>query len=192
MANTSATGGYLSPGSTAPLDDEALDRFFNGVISGVTGITSSLVRPRWQPDPPNMPARNTNWIAQGVTERKDDGVAWQEFDESTQIFTICRNQELINLVSFYGPNASATEALLRDGLSLDQNREYMNSQGIALVRVGDPKNAAMQINEQWTKRIDVQITFRRLISRTYPVLSLLAGAVQIQTDTGLIETINIT
>lgn len=192
MANTSATGGYLQPSSTAPLDDQAIDRFFHDVIAGVTGIDPTLVRPRWQPDPGNMPAKGTDWIAQGVTDRKDDGVAWQEFDESTQIFTICRNQELINLVSFYGPNASATEALLRDGLSLDQNREYMNSQGIALVRVGDPKNASMLINEQWVKRIDVQITFRRLISREYPVLSLLAGAVQIETDTGLIETINIT
>jgi hypothetical protein len=68
----------------------------------------------------------------------------------------------------------------------------MNLQGIALVSVGDPRNASMLINEQWQKRIDVPITFRRLISRTYPVLSLLSGAVQIRTDTGLIETVNIT
>jgi hypothetical protein len=192
VANDSSTGGYLLPNSTPPLDDQALDRFFHDLFMGVTGLDARLIRPRWQPEPGNMPKPGVTWIAQGVTEYKDDGVAWQEFNRVTQIFTMCRNQVLTNLVSFYGATANATEALVRDGLSIDQNREYMNLQGIALIRVGDPRNASMLMNEQWQKRIDVPITFRRLISRTYPVLSLLSGAVQIRTDTGLIETVNIT
>lgn len=187
----SSTGGYLSPTGTPPLDDQALDRFFHDLFVGVTGLDPTLVRPRWQAEPGNMPARNTTWIAQGVTEMRDDGVAWQEFNRATQAYALCRNQVIVNRLSFYGPSAGATEALVRDGLGLDQNRESMNTQGIALVRVGDPRVMPLLTNEQWVRRIDVPITFRRLISRTYPVLSLQSGAVQIETDTGLIETINI-
>lgn len=187
MPNTSATGGYLAPTSAAPLDDQALDRFFHDLIVGVTGMDPILVRPRWQMDPPNMPGRAVNWIAQGVTERRDDDVASQIFD-GTQI-TISRNQELDNRVSCYGPNASATQALLRDGLSLDQNRETINAAGLVLVRVGPPRNASTLLNEQWVQRIDCVITFRRLLSRTYAVESLLSGAVTLNTDTGLTETI---
>lgn len=191
MANDSSTGGYLLPTGTAPLDDQALDRFFHDVFMSITGLAATLVRPRWEMEPGNMPPWGTNWIAQGVVELKEDGVAWQWFNPVTQAFMLCRNETLVNRVSFYGPGAGATQSLLRDGLSLDQNRTAMNAQGINLVRTGDPRNASMQINAQWQKRLDVDITFRRLISRNYPVLSLLSGEVELRTDTGLVEIINI-
>ncbi len=187
----SSTGGYLAPSGAPPLDDQALDRFFHDLFTGVTGLDPTLVRPRWQAEPGNMPPRAATWVAQGVTEMRDDGVPWQWFDETTQAFVLCRNQLIANRLSFYGPAAGATEALLRDGLGLDQNREAMNAQGIALVRVGNPRAMPLLLNEQWVRRIDVEITFRRLISRTYPVLSLQSGEVQLETDTGLVDTINI-
>lgn len=189
----SSTGGYLLPSGAAPLDDQALDRFFHDLFVGVTGLDPTLVRPRWQPEPGNMPPRAATWIAQGVVAPiREDGVPWQWFDETTQAFVLCRNQLITNRVSVYGPAAAATEALLRDGLGLDQNREAMNALGIALVRVGDPRPMPQLLNEQWVRRLDVEITFRRLISRTYPVLSLQSGQVQLETDTGLVETINVT
>ncbi len=192
MANDSSTGGYLVPSGTPPLDDQALDRFFHDVFMGITGMAANMIRPRWQQEPGNMPPPGTDWMAQGSVEREDEGVAWQYFAKGTQTFTLARNQSIMNLVSVYGPNASANEGLLRDGLSLDQNREAMNLQGIRLVRVGDPRNMSMLINEQWAKRIDVRIVFRRQIIRTYPVLSIQSGSVQIETDTGVVETVTIT
>ena len=192
MANNSSTGGYLAPSGTPPLDDQALDRFFHDVFMGVTSLPAALIRPRWQINPGNMPPSGTDWMAQGDVEREDEGVAWQYFAKGTQTFTLARNQTITNLVSIYGPNASTNEALLRDGLSLDQNREAMNLQGIGLVRVGDPRNMSMLINEQWSKRIDVRITFRRQIVRTYPILTIQSGSVQIETDTGIVETVTIT
>ena len=188
----SSTGGYLLPSGTPPLDDQALDHFFHDLFVGVTGLAPTLVRPRWQPEPGNMPPRTSTWLAQGVVEMREDGVPWQSFSPGTMIYTLNRNQIIVNRLSVYGPNAGSMEAMLRDGLGLDQNREYMNSQGIVLVRIGDPHTMPLLTNEQWVRRIDVPVTFRRLISRTYPVLSFLSGAVQIQTDTGLIETITIT
>jgi len=188
----SSTGGYLLPSGAAPLDDQALDRFFHDLFTGVTGLDPTLVRPRWQPEPGNMPPRTSNWLAQGVTSMTDDGVPWRWFDESTGAYLLCRNQRIVNRLSFYGPGAGALEALLRDGLGIDQNREVMNAQGIVLVRVGDPRVMPALLNEQWLRRIDVEVIFRRLISRTYPVLSLQSGQVQLETDTGLVETINVT
>ena len=192
MANNSSTGGYLAASGTPPLDDQALDRFFHDLIAGVLAFDPTLVRPRWLPSPGNMPAQGINWIAQGVTDRIDEGTVWQYFDQTTNTFQVVRNQELINLVSFYGVNASGNESNLRDGLALDQNREAINLQGISLVRVGDARNASTLLNEQWQKRIDVQIRFRRQIVRTYPVLNILTGAVEIITDTGLTEVVSIT
>jgi hypothetical protein len=176
MPNSSATGGYLLPIGTAPADDQELDRIFHDLFVGVTGIDPTLVRPRWAIEPANMPPLGSSWIAQGVTDRRDDAVASQLFDDAIGM-TVTRNQELDNLVSFYGVGAAALEALVRDGLSLDQNREAVNALGIALVKVGNPRNASMLINERWAKRIDVMITFRRSIVRDYPILSLTSANV---------------
>lgn len=180
MPHTSATGGFLLP-STNTLDDQALDHLFHDLIVGVTGLDPTLVRPRWQPEPGNMPAFNTPWIAQGITDRRDDVVASQTYIEGTGL-VVTRNQELDCLVSVYGSIAATIEANLRDGLSVDQNREYINSQGIVLVSVGNPRNATMLINERWQKRLDVVITFRRTISRIYAVESLVAAQIQLITD----------
>ena len=176
MPNTSATGGYLSPTSAALPDDQDLDRIFHDLFVGVTGIDPALVRPRsgGQLEPGNMPPLGSSWIAQGVTERRDDVVASQTFIDGVGM-VVTRNQELDVLMSVYGTGAAALEALVRDGLSLDQNREALTAQGIVLVQVGNPRNASMLINQQWSKRIDVVITFRRILSRVYPVLSLQSG-----------------
>ena len=173
---------YLLPTSAAPLDDQALDRFLHDLFVGVTGIDPTLVRPRWTAEPGNMPAFNTSWIAQGITERRDDVVASQVLSSDGLSTTVSRNQELDCLTSVYGTTASTLQALIRDGLSLDQNREYINQYGFVLVKVGDPRNTTMLINERWNKRIDFVITFRRLISRVYTVQSLLSAQTQLITD----------
>ena len=181
MSNTSATGGYLTPSNIAPPDDQDLDRIFHDLFVGVSGIDPKLVRPRWTAEPGNMPALGSSWIAQGVTDRREDPTVTQWFTEGVGI-TIIRQQEIDNLVSFYGIGAAALESIVRDGLYLDQNREALGLLGIALVIVGNPRNASMLINERWNKRIDVQITFRRVIKRIYPVLSLQSAYATEHTD----------
>ena len=185
----SSTGGYLLPTSPPPLDDALLDQFFHDLIMGVTGLGATLIRPRWQPEPGNMPAVGSTWVAQGVTNRGDDVVAWTGFNPVTGVYTIARNQELTNLVSIYGAAASATEAILRDGLSLAQNREYMNSLGFAFVKVGEARNMSLMLNERWQKRIDVELTFRRFFTREYTVLPILSATTTVITNTGIVETI---
>lgn len=179
---------YLLPTSPSPLDDQLLDRTLHDLFVGVTGIDPTLVRPRWTAEPGNMPAFNTSWIAQGITYRRDDVVASQTLSLDGLSTTVTRNQELDCLVSCYGASASALQALIRDGLSLNQNREAINALGIVLVSVGGTRNMAMLINQRWNGRIDCTITFRRMITRVYAVQSLLSATTMLKTD-NLTETI---
>jgi hypothetical protein len=181
VSNTSATGGYLTPNNAAPPDDQDLDRIFHDLFTGIAGIDATLVRPRWTIEPGNMPPLGSSWIAQGVVERRDDPTVTQWFTDGIGT-TVIRQQEIINLLSFYGTGAAALEAVVRDGLYLDQNREAIGALGLSLVIVGNARNASMLINERWNKRIDVQITFRRTIKRIYPILSLLSGSSTEYTD----------
>jgi hypothetical protein len=81
MANTSATGGLLAPvAEVPPLTDDALDALFQVAVSGITGISGALVRPRWQPTPPKHPEPSVDWCAIGITDiTPDDGPSIQHF-----------------------------------------------------------------------------------------------------------------
>ena len=190
MSNTSATGGYLTPSNSSPPDDQDLDRIFHDLFAGVSGLDPKLIRPRWSFEPANMPSLGSSWIAQGIIDRREDPTVTQWFTEGIGT-TVVRQQEIDNLLSFYGPGAAALESLVRDGLYLDQNREALGLLGIALVAVENPRNASMLINERWNKRIDVEITFRRVIKRIYPVLSLQSAYVTEHTD-NVIQNITVT
>ena len=190
MPNDSTTAGYLTPVGAAPLDDQALDRFFHDLFVGLTGLDPTLVRPRWQQDPGNFPPRTTSWLAQGITDVKDEGIAWKGYDASGN-YVVQRTQVLTNRLSFYGPGASALEGLVRDGLQVEQNRASLQAQGFGLVRVGDPRAMPLLLNEQWVKRIDVPVQFRRTITRTYQVLALESAQVGLASEDGYSTTITI-
>ena len=66
MPNDSSTGGYLSPVSSRPVEDDAFEDFIGNVVAGITGLARAMVRPRWQPKPPH-PAITINWCAIGIT-----------------------------------------------------------------------------------------------------------------------------
>lgn len=180
MPNNSSTGGYLAPGNTI-LDDKLLDRFLQQLFVGITGLDGTLVRPRWLMTPDNLVPNGDILLTQGIVRRRDDVVAYQEFREGIGMI-VTRNQEFDTLCSFYGELCATYEGILRDGLSLDQNREYINSQGVVLVKVGNPRNTSELFNNHWVKRLDVEITFRRIITRVYPVLSLVAADMNIHLD----------
>lgn len=183
MPNDSTTGGYIQPSSVLPPDDQALDRTFHDLFMNLSGLPAASVLPRWQEIPPNMPANGTSWIAQGVTDRRDDVFAWQDYDPISGSYTLYRNQEIDNLVSFYGPQSSTLEALVRDNFSLRQNRDVIDALGIVLVELSKPRTVPELWNERWQKRIDVVVTFRRLLTRTYPIDTLVSAPITVTTDT---------
>ena len=182
MSNTSATGGYLVPDGviTPPLEDDALDDFLHDVFQGVAGIADpKLVRPRWQPDTPNLPDRSVTWMAFGIMNRSADTFAAVIHDGAAAAGegadVVQRNELLDIMCSFYGPNCQATGALFRDGLSVAQNREVLFLNGMGLVSVGDLKKAPELVKNVWLPRADLPLVIRREIRREYPVLNLLSA-----------------
>lgn len=181
MANTSATGGSLLPASVdTPAFDLDLDKTFQQIVSGVTGLSGDMVRPRWQPTQPRMPEIGEDWCAIGVIEiLPDNNPAVMHDGAGDGHDDLIRHEDVIVLASFYGPHAARQAAILRDGLYISQNREPLDAVGIGLVTTDSVRMVPALVNEQWQRRADLLITLRRIVRRSYPVLNILSAPVQI-------------
>lgn len=196
MANTSATGGYLQPTNTAtaPLEGDALFDFIQAWIVGITGLPGQYVRPRWQPDPPNIPQTGTDWAAFGITNRvvqlANAELHYKAVGLTPGYDEIRNHEELTVTVSFYGQNADNYAALLREGMGLAQNREPLFVQNMAVVDWGSVVAVPELIKEKWLYRVDFEFRLRRQIVRDYAVLDLASGVVQVNNE-HYVETINV-
>ncbi|MDE2403051.1 MAG: hypothetical protein KGL90_15450 [Burkholderiales bacterium] len=179
MPNTSATGGYLQPASTAtPAEDVDLDAILQGMVAGITGLDGSLVRPRWQPTIPRTPEIDVNWCAIGVTRIiPDDNAAVLHSGSADGSDTLIRHEDIELLASFYGPMDGRYAAMLRDGIQIPQNLEAIRPYGLAFVKAGDMVAMPELFNQQWVQRTDLTLVLRRIVSRTYPVLNILSAPV---------------
>jgi len=184
MANTSATGGYLSPAASAlPLEGDALDALLQSMVVGITGLPGAMVRPRWQSVVPKQPEPSVDWCAIGITtgERTDYPVeSHNGTGDGSDLLQ--RWEEFTVLASFYGPNAMSFADLLRDGIYVPQNREAMQAQGMDLIDAGSRTTASDLVNQQWVRRYDLPVRIRRKSERTYPVLNIVSADDLIVTD----------
>lgn len=189
VTNTSATGGYLSPDGVLPdpLEDDALDDFMGDVVAGITGLDRDAnVRPRWQKEPPDLPAYGTDWCAVGVPERLRDTypaiVHGDTLAGGQGADRLTRHEQLKVMASFYGPNCQKLAGYWADGLMVAQNREALDVAGFKLKEVGPPTKAPEILKNQWTPRCDVEAWFSRQIDREYAILNLKSAPMTIQTD----------
>lgn len=187
----SSTGGYLSPAvASPPIEDDALTAIFQQMIVGITGLPGNMVRPRWQPNPPKQPEPTVNWCALGIAvQTLDDGPSIVHNGAGNGSDTYIRHEQIDVLASFYGPNGMQNAQLLSDGLAIPQNLEQLKAQDMNSVDTGQIRTAPDLINEQWVRRYDIELTFRRKITRSYNVLNILTaqGTVQTNTVTGPIN-----
>lgn len=173
MSNTSATGGYLIPSITSPpLEDDALDLVFQKLVVGITGLVGNLVRPRWQTIEPKQPEPNINWCSFGVVDVTPDDNASVEHDGDKQVDNLARHETIEMLFSFYGPNRNYYAQLLRDGLAIAQNREQLQINLMAFIYSATMRIVPELVNQQWVKRSDLPIIFRRKIERVYDILNI--------------------
>jgi hypothetical protein len=184
MGNSS-TGGFIAPTDPiGPLEDDDFDDFFQAIVTGITGLPGSLVRPRFQEEPPTIPSRTTDWCAIGVTRRAADTFAVEGHDGAGDGSDyLIRHEALDLLCSFYGPHAQAFGARLRDGFSIAQNMEPLLANGMGLVSLGDLTRAPELIKDRWLNRTDLPVVIRREIRRTYPVLNLTSATVELTSET---------
>jgi hypothetical protein len=188
---TSATGGTLLPAAApAPAEDADLDAIVQQTVTRITSIAGEFVRPRWQPNPPKQPEPSIDWCAISVMESTPDAGPYHQHngaDPGTD--TSIRHEEFTALASFYGPHSQKNAGVLRDGLCYAQNREALTAADIAFVASGPIRAVPELVNQQWIRRRDMLLTFRRKITRTYLVRNIAAADIHLFDDTHIDETI---
>lgn len=177
----SSTNGYLLPQNII-IDDQDLDRLLHDMFVNISALPNEMVRPRWLIEPSNMPDIGVLWMAQGIVERRPDVIPSQIMTDTGYVVT--RYETFDVLISCYSEKAGALAGVIRDSLSLDQNRDYIRSQGIVLVEIGTIRNTSTVVNGRWLKRVDLTITFRRTLTRHFNVLDIKQGVGVENTDIG--------
>lgn len=192
MPNSSATGGALLPTSSPGLiQGDALDDFLQAWVVSLCGIDPTMVRPRWQPAPANIPVFGTDWCAFGITlYDKETFAAELHFATGNGYNEVRLNEEVTCMVSFYGPNSASYVSLLSDNMQASQNREILSVNAMGLVSAGNITPMPELIKERWLKRFDLSFIIRRQIIRDYNVLSITSAQTLLNNE-HYIETINV-
>lgn len=199
MSNDSSTGGPLAPASVpAPLEGQALNRFIQQWVVGIVGLDGTLVRPRYQPEQPDIPDAAVAWAAIGVTTRKTDNfpaiIHDGDGDGGEGTDELHRHEEYTVFCSFYdlGTNGLADyyATLLRDGVAIGQNLEILQLNDMAFAWIGDMTPVPSLLKQRWLYRVDISLTLRRRILRVYPVRNILSAEGTVETDSGFTDTFN--
>lgn len=177
---------------SAPLEDDDLDNALQSMVVGITGIEADLVRPRWQDDLPKQPEPDTDWCSIGVVDSQPDANPYIEHLFGNDITAPAgdisiRHEQLDVLVSMYGPHAKANLGILRDGLGIPQNLELAKSVGLYFVAMEGARIAPDFIAQQWIRRWDTQLTFRRMVTRVYGVNNILSAEIDLSDDSGHVD-----
>jgi len=183
QAFDSIQAGFLQPLPPDPNQDDAgLENFLQQYVAGVVGLDGTMVRPRWQVEPPTLPVHDADWAAIGITRIVREPFAWiGGSDPATD--QLQRHEVIDLLISFYGPHCSSYISRLTDGLQLPQNRETLLLHELGFVETGEVTRVPELIQSQWINREDVTFRVRRRVVRTYPVLSVLEAQARIITET---------
>jgi hypothetical protein len=173
----SRQAGYLGPqDDPQQLVDEAWEDFLHDVIAGCTGLDPTLVRPRWQPEPANIPTFGTDWVAFGVSSTEVDfNPAVIHVDDGDGYDILQEHEVDTVLCAFYGPHAGRYTSYLRRGLFVHQNRAALRANAVGLVEVSAPQRAPELIKNQWLNRIDTEIRLRREIRFHYAVRNIVSA-----------------
>jgi hypothetical protein len=181
QATDSRRPGYLQP-QEPPYPDaqiipgQPLENFLQQWVAGVAYMEETLVRPRWQLVPPNLPDVGTDWCAVGILDTRPVGIypaAWPWiYGEPYNVVQYQRHEEFELLCTFYGPQADEYASNLHDGACVWQNYAPLRLVGVKLVEVHESRHAPELVKNQWLKRIDKEITFRRIIRKNYPILTI--------------------
>lgn len=143
-----------------------------------------MVRPRWQPVPPKQPEPGVNWCAISVTvQTPDAGPYIEHIPAGDGKDTYARHEDIEVLATFYGPASQSNASRLRDGLAIAQNSEEINAAGVFFVDAGQIRPVPELVNQQWIKRRDIPLRFRRKVVRDYAVLNILSADVTTTTET---------
>jgi hypothetical protein len=175
VSNNSQAPGYLSPGVTTALPRQfTLDQFLQGILVGLSELSGSFVRPKFQQQPPLNPDINVNWISFGVSRSVPDSFAFTGFDSENN-YQYQMQETLEVAVGFHGPNALDTAYLVRDGFQIPQNLQALEAGLMGYTGVSSALRVPELVNERWFDRYEMTIFLRRETQRTYPVVNILSA-----------------
>lgn len=184
----SSTGGYLQPSPPPVLEGAALEDFFHDFIVGLTGLDNTLVRPAYQIEPPNIPAKGVVWLAFRFEDIASDTfpfVGHRASGEGSD--ELQRHEEFDVLCSIYGSGAGSDARglakLLRDNLMIAQNREPLGLKQMALVSAGVPLPVPVLLKETWLYRLDLPFRIRRCLTRIYEVENIIEADIELEAET---------
>jgi len=163
--------GYLTPTSSDPLPGSlSLEDFIQSVIVGISGYNGTLVRPKWQTNPPKQPGITTNWIAFAIANIIGDSNAYTGLTPGN-VDILQRNESLEIQVAFYGPNAQENVSAFRDGFQIQQNLEALRLANMGFTGTTSAIRGPDIVNERWVDRYELTLILNRMVQRVYPVLS---------------------
>lgn len=166
---------YLRPNFTdEPPLGLTLEQFIQTVLVGMTGIDGTLVRAKWQPEPPKQPDIMVNWLAFAISTTTPDANGFLGVTKTGRV-QYQRHETLDISCSIYGPNAYDTMRLIRDGFQVPQNFDNLRVANMGFVEVGQGIHMPELINERWFNRFEVSVVLRRETQRFYPVLTFLSA-----------------
>jgi len=166
--------GFLVP-TDEGLSDDALHDVLQATIVGITALPGSMVRPRWQPNPPNQPEATESWVAFGIVSGESDwDAAFVQVDDADGGHVDgLRGENSQMLVSFYGPRAGRLAARLRAGLAVDQNRDLLRANKITIIGTTGPTTVPALLRQTWVPRVDITVTIHRDISTSFPIRTII-------------------
>lgn len=169
---TSATGGYLVQTDLPLPGGLTLNQFIQQMIVGITGLSGTLIRPKWQTNPPKvLPNPEDNYCAFGISVFSPDANVFTKLATNGSSSTLQRHEQLNIDCSFYGSNCVKNASFLRDGLQISQNREVLTTGKIGFRETSQTSFVPELHGQVWFPRCDITIILVRQIDKTFSVLS---------------------
>lgn len=185
MSNNSSTGGYLTPAGTAPLPGSlTIEQFIQTVLVGISGLTNTFVRPKYQSAPPKNPDVDVDWMAYAINISKADTYAFVSAPQIDGTTYLNRQERLELQCSFVGPNALSNYSIVRDGFQIPQNLEALLLANMGFQEMTEALRGPDLVNERWVTRFESTIILVRQVVRTYPILSFTSASGTVHTVIG--------
>ncbi len=172
---------YIDPLPPPPINDNDLEDVLTALVSGITGIAGELVRPRWQPEPPDQPDFAVDWASIGITATEPDAFSYQEQIDASTV-QLEQDEKLTVLLSCYGPNAQAMMSRFQQGIQMERNREVLAPLFLKFLSGTTARQVPALLKDRWVKRFDSNLFFSRRIKRRYTVAAIEGGSMGLNNE----------